>query len=85
MKKLNHPHHTLLTRVQQDILREAALSERLDFIDRAIETVKGLTPNKFFNDDDVEALRKRVFYDEPNPGGKPMQIAGFIRPAPKRL
>jgi len=85
MKKLNHPYHTLLTRAQQDILKEAALSERLDFVERAIETVRGLTPNKFFVDDDVEALRNRVFYDEPTPGGKPLQIAGFIRPAPKRM
>jgi hypothetical protein len=85
MKKLNHPYHTLLTRAQQDILREAALSERLDFVERAVETVRGLTPKKFFEDDDVEALRKRVFYDEPTPGSKPLQIAGFIRPAPKRL
>ena len=85
MRKFNHPHHTLLTRAQQDILKEAALSERLDFVERAIETVRGLTPDKFFRDDDVEALRNRMFYDEPSPAGKPMQIAGFIRPAPKRM
>jgi len=85
MKKFNPPYHTLLTMAQQNILREAALSGQLDFVERAIETVRGLTPNKFFRDDDVEALRNRMFYDEPNPAGKPMQIAGFIRPAPKRM
>jgi hypothetical protein len=85
MKKFNQPYHTLLTMAQQNILREAALSERLDFVEREIETVKGLTPDKFFREDDVEALRNRMFYDEPSPAGKPMQIAGFIRPAPKRM
>ena len=85
MKKFNQPYHTLLTMAQQNILREAALSGRLDFVERAIETVKGLTPDKFFREDDVEALRNRMFYDEPSPAGKPMQIAGFIRPALKRM
>lgn len=68
------PTHNLLPIHAQRILMDAAREKRLDFVERAIVTVRDLCPSKFYDDKD-KALSDRVFFDEPT-NSVPMK--GFV-------
>ena len=68
--------HNLLPVHVQHLLIDAAKTERIDLVDRAIERAKQLAPTKFFQDND-KALEKRMFYDQP---AERVPMAGFIVP-----
>lgn len=75
------PTHNLLPIHAQRILMDAAREKRLDFVERAITTVRDLCPSKFYDDKD-KALADRVFYDEPT-NSVPMK--GFVCKRERRL
>jgi hypothetical protein len=75
------PTHNLLPLHAQRILMDAASTERLDFIERAIATVRDVCPNKFYDDKD-KALADRVFYDEP---ANSIPMKGFVSKRERRL
>lgn len=73
--------HGLLPFHAQRILMDAAQTERLDFIERAIVTVRDVCPNKFYDEQD-KALAKRVFYNEP---ANTIPMKGFVVARERRL
>jgi hypothetical protein len=70
--------HTLLPQHLQQQLMDAAVTERLDRIDAAINSVRHQAPFKFHTD---ESLKTRVFFDQP----RGQFVGGFINPAPARV
>ena len=80
---MNHikPTHNLLPIHAQRILMDAASTERLDFVDRAIATVHDVCPNKFYEEKSKD-LEKRVFYNEPT-NSVPMK--GFMVARERKL
>lgn len=73
--------HSLLPPHAQRILMDAAQTQRLDFLERAITTVRDTCPNKFYSDND-KTLSNRVFYNEPT-NSVPMK--GFVVARERRL
>ncbi len=75
------PSHNLLPPHAQRILMDAASTERLDFIERAIATVRDVCPNKFYEEQSKD-LAKRVFYNEP---ANSVPMKGFVVARVRRL
>lgn len=73
--------HNLLPFHAQRILMDAAQTERLDFIDRAINTVRDVCANKFYTEGE-RALNQRTFYNEPV---NHVPMKGFVVARERRL
>ena len=59
---MKHPYHTMLPKYLQDLLRDAAATEREDLISSTVREVQASLSQRFHNNDTV-ALR--TFHHEP--------------------